>query len=101
MTLKGQAQQNYKNRRSKPCYDFSRLYAAYLDSGLSGFLELEAKIKEQFGDNGVKYREILYILNGERKFPRPSWVKQIAFILDVPLSDFIIKNPEVQKTEAA
>ncbi len=45
-----------------------------------------------FGDNPPTDREIYTIMGGERPFPKPDYVRQIAGVLDIPMSDVVIEN---------
>jgi hypothetical protein len=94
MTLKGQPQLKYKKRQLNYHYDLELLVRTYMESGKT-YVELEKLAKAIYGNQAVKYKEIRRLLTGERKFPRPSWVAQLATVLNVPMSEIVKpSNPE-------
>lgn len=48
------------------------------------------------GDKPPSEREIYKIMGGERPFPKPDYVRQIASVLDVPMADLVIENPTTE-----
>lgn len=88
MTLKNQSQLKYKDRQLNYHYDLSLLARAYMESGKT-YVEIEKLTKALYGEQGVKYREIRRLLMGERKFPRPCWVAQLANVLNVPMNEVV------------
>ena len=95
MTLKGQPQLKYKERQFNYRYDLDLLARAFMESGKT-YVEIEKLAKALYGDQGVKYREIRRLLMGERKFPRPSWVAQLASVLNVPMNEVVKPTTEVK-----
>lgn len=93
MTLKNQSQLKYKERQLNYHYDLELLVRTYMESGKT-YVELEKLTKALYGDQAVKYREIRRLLSGERKFPRPAWVAQLATVLNVPMNEVVTPNPE-------
>lgn len=97
MSLKDQPQLKYKERQLNYHYDIELLVRAQMESGKS-YVEIEKLAKALYGDQAVKCREIRRLLTGERKFPRPSWVAQLAVVLNVPMSEVVKPtNPEATK----
>lgn len=45
------------------------------------------------GDKPPADREIYTIMGGERPFPKPDYVRQIASVLDIPMSEIVLKIP--------
>lgn len=97
MTLKGQPQLKYKERQLNYHYDMALLVRAYMESGKS-YVEIERLTKALYGDQAIQYKEIRRLLKGERKFPRPSWVAQIATVLNVPMSEIVKPIPDPEAT---
>lgn len=95
MTLKNQSQLKYKERQLNYRYDLELLVRTHMESGKT-YVELEKLAKALYGNQAVKYREIRRLLTGERKFPRPSWIAQLATVLNVPMNEVVKpSNPEV------
>ncbi len=92
MTLKNQSQLKYKERQLNYHYDLELLVRTYMESGKT-YVQLEQLVKALYGDQAVKYREIRRLLTGERKFPRPAWVAQLATVLNVPMNEVVKPTP--------
>ena len=92
MTLKNQAQLKYKERQLNYHYDMGLLVKAHMESGKT-YIQLEKLTKALYGDQAVNYREIRRLLTCERKFPRPSWVAQLAAVLNVPMNEVVKPIP--------
>lgn len=92
MTLKNQSQLKYKERQLNYHYDIGLLVRAQMESGKT-YVQIEKLTKALYGDQAVKYREIRRLLTSERKFPRPSWVAQIANVLNVPMGEVVTPTP--------
>ncbi len=88
MTLKNQSQLTYTKRQPNYHYDLELLIRAHMESGKT-CRQVEQMTKALYGDQAVQYREIRRLLTGERKFPRPAWVAQIATVLNVPMNKVV------------
>lgn len=93
MTLKNQSQLKYKERRLNYHYDLELLIRAYMESG-KNYVQLAQLVKVLYGNQAVKYREIRRLLTGERKFPNPAWIAQLADVLNVSMGEVVKPIPD-------
>ena len=99
MTQLNQKQASYSGREPAHCYDILLLDRKRLKRGYT-FKDLSGLICAKYKGIGVQEREIGRIFALERRFPRPTWVCQIADILGVDMDEVIIENPRYSKQQS-
>ncbi len=78
-----------KKRKLPACrYDLTGLAEAQLRQGLSTH-RLAAMVQSRFGPEAPRNREVYYLMAGDRNFPKPEYVHQIAEVLKVPVATLV------------